>query len=1247
MSSDERRRSRAELVAEDAEARVLAQTWFDSPFVLEAGAGTGKTTALVARIAAWALGAGWERAIEHLCRWGEASADQTDRVAARVLQRMVAITFTEAAAAEMATRVGEVFEKIAGGATPLDLERANGIDPRALPLDDTERRARAKALASALDRFGVRTIHAFARRLLATHPLEAGLHPEFAVDPDGLLASEVIREVLEARLREAYDDPGDPTLLALAACGVTAPQLEAELLTLVRSATPATLLEDDPFDATRIDVARREIVEDLERLLARVGSGLEGNPRTKAAGDLVARADQACRRLRESTAAGVAGIEALQKVLSQTLEPRFERLEDWAKGKFVGSERSAIGPTELAEIPALAARLHSRLSHLHTLDAAKLDLARCALRPLLAEATQAIRVRGIVSYDELLRGAERLLRENPEVAAEERSRLDQLLVDEFQDTDGLQCGIVEQLALRGRVDDRPGLFLVGDPKQSIYGWRGADLAAYDDFVGKVRAEGGRICRLYVNRRSVQPVLDEVARAIRPVMCAEPGVQPAFQPLLAHRGSQGFVRDRHAPVEYWVSRAWPPPEKRTKKAEATAIEALAVARDIAGLVREHGVAARDIGVLVRTFSQVDDYLTALREAGVPVAVARDRSYYRRREIIDAMCLVRCVIDPSDTLALVALLRSSMVGAPDAALPPLWRAQLPSLVARLSGDDARTLADTRHAVRTAAEALAPGVPEIETTSGWEHALLFALEVLGRLRGSFARDPSDVFVERLRRSFLFEASEAARALGAFRLANLERFFGEIRDALARGADPFDLLRHLRRSAAEERNAQDARPLDGADDAVQVMSIHGAKGLGFAHTYVVDLSREPRRRTRDALPPRVALVRGHAELRLFGERTLGFLEVEALEARTAAAEQVRTLYVAMTRAKDRLVLAGLWPESDSKSAAPTSHVALLADREAGVPPLTERFEACAASGEDRFDSNETRWVLPALQASVDPVGEASLGGTRIASDGERLARAEADAQRLVADRERARRRMARRFGGPVTQMAHEWSAEMLEAGRDGESSLRTAPGEGTSERTPVPMVGCGGLPPGATGPSEAVDRVASAAGTALHRALEVLDVTETPERAREQLHEVAAKALEAGGLTEAELGAARLRVIDLVDRFVSNGLFSRLRQLGSCVVARELAVLLAPAGDDTGPTGFVSGRIDLVYLDPDTGAPVVADYKTGRVESEAEVREAVVRHAAQGAQYVRAVRDALGLVQDPRFELWFVHAGRVETAA
>ena len=202
--------------AADLAARRAAQTRFDVPLVLQAGAGTGKTTTLIGRLLAWTLGEGWERAARRLAeraerKTGRRADEGPDRVAAEVLGRVVAITFTEAAAAEMAGRAARELAVARRRRT----RRRAGSKPRVLP-PAPERARRARALLGTLDHLAVRTIHAFCRGLLADHPLEAGVHPDLTIDADGRLVEEVVRETVEDALRDGYGDPGDPHLLALA-----------------------------------------------------------------------------------------------------------------------------------------------------------------------------------------------------------------------------------------------------------------------------------------------------------------------------------------------------------------------------------------------------------------------------------------------------------------------------------------------------------------------------------------------------------------------------------------------------------------------------------------------------------------------------------------------------------------------------------------------------------------------------------------------------------------------------------------------------------------------------------------------------------------------------------------------------------------------------------------------------------------------------------------------------------------------
>jgi ATP-dependent exoDNAse (exonuclease V) beta subunit len=161
-----------------------------------------------------------------------------------------------------------------------------------------------------------------------------------------------------------------------------------------------------------------------------------------------------------------------------------------------------------------------------------------------------------------------------------------------------------------------------------------------------------------------------------------------------------------------------------------------------------------------------------------------------------------------------------------------------------------------------------------SGWPTALLAAIDDLAALRASFRSEPVATFVERLRTTTLIEATEAARVLGSFRIANLDRFFRVLLGALeASAGDPQAVLRVLRRAIAEGLEAEEGRPRDAIEDAVRVMTIHKAKGLHFDHTYVVQTHRRTRSNVREGLD--AARSDGGWELRLFGAPTPGWGEV------------------------------------------------------------------------------------------------------------------------------------------------------------------------------------------------------------------------------------------------------------------------------------------------------------------------------------------------------------------------------------
>jgi ATP-dependent helicase/nuclease subunit A len=1201
-------RERSDLRAGDERARRLARTLFDQPLVLEAGAGTGKTTVLVTRTLAWCLGPGWDGAER------EQRGAHPDEIGAQVARGVVAITFTDAAAAEMGSRLAAALRDVEQGELP------RWLPADALPADPALRALRARALLGALDQMRVQTIHAFCRRLLVAHPVEAGVHPRLELDADGALRAELVRDVLEETLPAAWEDPASPAL-RLAERGFGPGEIETALLALVEQGLGAEDLAEDPLAPERIGELVDRVTAALDGWLAAATGFAALAARRKARGVY-----DALEGLRRALPASPWSSHELADFAEHCRrewaddEALGKRLAKWGSGEFVQAEERAVG--DASAVAAASRELAPLLQHLCRIDPELLELALRLLRGLVAELESRLRVRGIATFAELLRRARDLLIRHPAVAARERARIDQLLVDEFQDTDRTQCEMLRALALAGGPGERPGLFLVGDPKQSIYGWRSADLAAYEAFREEVLRADGRVETLCVNYRSVPEVLAEVERVVAPVMLREPAVQPGFEPLLPDpaRATQPLAEGL-APIEYWVSSAWDAeaaaPLAHTLARDAAEREAGALARELRALHDAGGFAWKDAGVLFRGRGDLETYLRAFRASGIPFAVEKDRSYFQRREIIDAAALVRAIADPNDHVALLAALRSPLAGVPDAALLPLWREGLPARVGRLVAPCEGELAELRELAGRVARELPEEVPGIARIEGWHEAFAALLESIARLRRSLEEDPCDLFVERLRTLCLFEVTEAARHLGPWRVANLDRFFRELAESLAAEGGVRALLRALRRAVAGEQQREESRPREATQDAVAVMTIHGAKGLDFRHVYLMQLHKE---QGRGAVAPVQAgreRADGALELEIFGAPSPGFDRVARARERVAEAERVRTLYVAMTRAEDRLVLAGLWPRA---GAADKGSLAGLVAR--GLSLATHPDErmadlAAGASGE-RIDADGARWVFPALAPTPEEPGAAAPRAGMPAPGPEQVAR---ESLALSERRTAALARQGRPFLTTASGSVGEEDLDALSERRFGEPLRARAASD-------------------ADAALEAA--VARAVGVAIHALLEEFDFAAEPEsalaRARERLGELVRGAAEPGAQDD-----AIERAEALLERIARGELLARLRALGADLLYRELPVLI-PAEQGDLAVACITGVVDLVYRDPASGELVIADYKTDRVEDAAALRARAGVYLRQGAVYQRALRDGLGLDTLPRFELWFLHADRIE---
>lgn len=1352
--------SETALRARDREARHFAQTEFAYPLVLEAGAGTGKTTTLVARIVVWLLGQGWERAEQYFREKNPEAPPVPYRIAQRVLQRTVAITFTEKAAAEMANRVAVTLHCLAQGSTPI------GVDSDCLPPEVV---LRSRELLSAIDQLQASTIHAFCRRLLAEFPIEAGLRPDFELDSgegagEGLL-HEIVNEVLEARLRDEAEQ-GDGLLTRLCEIKINLADIPQTIIQLHDSGMRAEHLQIDPLSASAIEALRNRMsllgvleVKHSERLQHLASSIPRSSARAKEVHPALEAVFSALHRWQGSSFE--AFDEMCKAVAKAWSDKASAALKAWEEGDWNTDEVKALPSEERMAISASLQHLPALLDHVRKIDPPSLRVLHDLLVATLGEVQVRARAQGIEKFSDLLQDTRTLLVKNPGIARLLRSRIDQLMVDEFQDTDEVQCEIIEILALQGdgaeikaqadaahrsapadaetwgaqrssaQTNAREasfgmGLFLVGDPKQSIYGWRSADLRAYDAFVAKVCQRGGKIYPLSVNYRSCTPILEEVERVVGAAMQREEGFQPAFETLLnasvepcranSQNENAASMPASRASIEYWSTLQWDDKKSAPSKPKAddgAALEAEAIAHDLRRL-HTGGVEWKSIGILFRSTTDMEVYLGALRKLEIPYNVEGGKQYYQRREVVEAASLVCSILDPNDHLALLSWLRSVWVGIPDAALPLLWDSEFtkaasnlhkkvsPELLAKVD-EVAAMLAERREFAAFSG---------LDRIADWQESLKLALHSLAALRASLATDCAEDFVEKIRRIVLVEPIAAARSLGAFRLANLERFFRELRDLFEMThGNVSEILHQLRDPIFSQSEGEDARPREGLEDTVQVMTIHKAKGLEFAHTYVVQMGKSPPPDRGDKVGVELAL--GHCEYVALRQRTLAADGLLAATQKVVSRERVRALYVAMTRAKHRLVLIGSWskPKDAKKSGGEKpcdvspgklsqttvweakSFADLFLLRGTGFPSFEEKMQEIAQteSAAYEFFTNDghVRWVLMSRRPGE---ADTDLSDTKMRQVEEcAMAQDEIEARstRVRALRSAARKYRARAFRMAASRVSAFLSSDEDEQGaqangfdfdiaqRDERTAFAPTPKSDPSKTNTPRALAWNGAQVQESRAAGA--RIARVVGTAIHRALENLDLHLDPASALAIEREALPRAFDnLPNATERERALEKANQI--FDALETNGLLQRLFALRDAIVARELPLLLPPKIVELGenaPLGFIAGTLDLLYRDParseaapaqagaagaakisgDYAAPtiapptlqaaparwVVVDYKTDFVTTSDEIDERVQHYAMQGELYCRAVQQALGLDEKPRFELWFLAAGVV----
>jgi ATP-dependent exoDNAse (exonuclease V) beta subunit len=807
-------------MVDDAARRAIREN-LDATLFVEAGAGTGKTSELVRRVLALA------------------ASQRTS------LGRIAAITFTEAAAADLRERIHDELVR--------ESARPDG--------------GWAKSALHELDNASMTTIHGFAQRILLEHPLAAGLPLRIRV-LDEIQSDADFERRFGAFLDALLDDD------------------EAEALVTASLAIGVTL--------GHLRQLAREIDEAWERhpsagpspSVTSLGLGAEVDASTGILLEAM-RARRACRAACSNDA------DTLVALLGR-IEADVERasgLVDWA-GRL--EWLCSIGPwragnkgrkddwkgLDVADVRAEVAELDElRSAHAARLREVVLDALVRRFGREAVSAAEGRQRRGELYFHDLLVFTRELLAGDANVRRAMSARYSHILVDEFQDTDPLQLEIVQLLAQDPTGRTIPGkLFFVGDPRQSIYRFRGAAPEVYAAALHDLVPSGP--VRLTTNFRSVPGVIDWVNGVFAPLFAPTDGSRAA-----------SAVRSGYAPLEPQRSRTPGVPirvlgvaadaklsahERRERESVDIAAVIVAAVRDewrVETAAETRPVRYGDIAILLTRRTGLAELETALDAADVPYRVDSTALVYASPEVRDLLACLRAVDSAGDEAAVIAALRTPMLACGDDDLlryrrrGGVWSLEASPSVAP---DDPVVVALGRLAAIAAVSHRLGVVGTLE-------AVVADLEVFEL--AALARHGQEA-VRRLR----FVVDEA-------------RAFVE-----SGGATIAEMLEWMDRQAAGRVRAHETATSE-ADDAVRILTIHAAKGLEFPVVVIAELGGNQQSPT--ARKTVLFDASGKVEVRLRrAVETTGFASLAEAELVEAAEEDLRLCYVAMTRARDHLVV-------------------------------------------------------------------------------------------------------------------------------------------------------------------------------------------------------------------------------------------------------------------------------------------------------------------------------------------------------
>jgi ATP-dependent helicase/nuclease subunit A len=819
-------------LADEAE-REIARKDLDRSLAVEAGAGTGKTTLLVDRILS-------------LLRERRAP-----------LEEIVAITFTEKAAGELKVRLREA------------IERALHLSPPA------EAESLVQALGE-LERAPISTIHSFCSSLLRERPVEASLDPNFEpLDEMGM--DLLFQETWDQWLGKEMEKK--PAVLRRAlALGMEMDHLARLVRQMYEN---RDLLQESPLPQPFFSA---------ESFLEILGK------EAQRAWDL---AQSDCRKEEDLGYQAILSLRAKVKELKEASPDRqevilFRDLEIKAQGNKSNWKPPASCDAQKQTCKKLAEELGALKDALRAQVMAGLV---GWVQGFVAAMQEEKAGRGVLDFQDLLILSRNLLRDNKEVRGYFQEKFRYILVDEFQDTDPLQVEVVFFLAEKGakanrwdEVDLQPGkLLLVGDPKQSIYRFRRADIETYEKARERLISKGAGV-NIVQNFRTVPSILSWVNRIFSGlIQPSEKGTfQPSYVPLVPHPERKEVIK-----AQPGVLLLAPPPDFDPLEASAAKVRE-DEAQSIAALIEEmtasgpekrwmifdkkedgpRPVSYRDMALLFPALTGIDAYEEALKERGIPYRLEGGKEFYMRQEVRSLLCCLKALDDPGDAISLVAALRSPFFGFSDEEV----------FLFAASGNQLGYLQ-----------------PPAEEAEDFSEALSLLKELHGRRN---SRPISTTVSDLLSRTKALEFS-LLRQGGDQMAANLRKVLEQARAFEGESQATFRRFVEWLGTREEEGVREGESPwAEEGEENVKLMTIHKAKGLEFPVVFLANLASEGRRR-QDFIPLRL---QGTFEMRIGNFQTDGYASALEQEKTKMEAEDRRLFYVAATRARDYLVLPLFW---------------------------------------------------------------------------------------------------------------------------------------------------------------------------------------------------------------------------------------------------------------------------------------------------------------------------------------------------